>query len=129
MDAGTPLGEVTDKLALPVISRGHRSRGLHPLAGIDADLVGVLLKGEFLIRGFRNREVRELLFGVTDDPVECRRRSGRVTRLLRLFADHGLIHKIAKTHRYQLTAEGRRLLPTFINARAASTQKRASLVA
>ena len=104
-------------------------RGLNPLAGIDADLVGVLLTGEFLIRGFRNREVRDLMFGVTDDPVECRRRSGRVTRLLRLFADHGLIHKIAKTHRYQLTAEGRRLLPTFINARAASTQKLASLVA
>ena len=36
--------------------------------------------------------VRELigrggLFGITDDPVERRRRSGRVTRLLRLFAD------------------------------------------
>lgn len=129
VDAGTPLGEVTDRLALPVISRGHRSRGLNPLAGIDADVVGVLLKGDFLIRGFRNHEVRDLLFGITHDPVERRRRSGQVTRLLRLFADHGLIHKIAKTHRYQLTAEGRRLLPTFINARAASTQKLASLVA
>ena len=99
------------------------------MAGIDADVVGVLLKGEFVIRGFRNREVRDELFGITDDPVKRGRRSGRVTRLLRLFADHGLIRKIAKTHRYQLTAEGRRLLPTFINARAASTQKRASLVA
>lgn len=89
---------------------------LNPLLGIDADVVGVVLKGEFLIRGFRNREVRDLFFGITDDPVERRRRSGQVTRLLRLFADHGLIHKIAKTHRYQLTAEGRRLLPTFINA-------------
>jgi hypothetical protein len=44
------------------------------------------------------------LFSITDDPVERRRRSGRVTRLLRLFADHGLIRKIAKTHRYRLTA-------------------------
>ena len=62
--------------------------------------MGVLLKGEFLIRVFRNHEVRDLLFGITDDPVERRRRSRQVTRQLRLFADHGLIHKIAKTHSY-----------------------------
>ncbi len=96
--------------------------------GIDAELVAVVLKGEFCVNGFRNRDIREALFGVTTDPDERRRQSGRITRLLRLFTDHGLMFKVTKTHRYQLSAEGRRLLPSFATARAASTQKLATLV-
>jgi len=129
VDVATPLGEITDRLATPVISRGHRSRGLNPMSGIDAELVGILLKGEFCINGFRNRDLRDALFGPTADPAEHRRQSGRITRLLRLFVDHGLVCKVAKTHRYQLSAEGRRLLPSFATARAASTQKLAGLAA
>lgn len=128
VDVATPLGQITDRLATPVIGRGHRSRGLNPMSGIDAELVAVLLKGEFCVNGFRNRDIREALFGVTKDPDERRRQSGRITRLLRLFTDHGLMFKVTKTHRYQLSAEGRRLLPSFATARAASTQKLATLV-
>ncbi len=127
VDVATPLGEITDRLATPVIRRGHRSRGLNPICGIDAELVSVLLKGEFALHGFRNRDLRDHLFGPTEDPVGRRRQSGRITRLLRLFVDHGLVYKVAKTHRYQLSAEGRRLLPSFATAKAASTQKLASL--
>jgi len=129
VDVATPLGEITDRLATPVISRGHRSRGLNPMSGVDAELVGILLRGEFSINGFRNRDLRDALFGPTADPAEHRRQSGRITRLLRLFVDHGLVCKVAKTHRYQLSAEGRRLLPSFATARAASTQKLAGLAA
>ena len=129
VDVATPLGEITDRRATPVISRGHRSRGLNPMSGIDAELVAILLKGEFCINGFRNRDLRDALFGPTADPAEHRRQSGRITSLLRLFVDHGLVCKVAKTHRYQLSAEGRRLLPSFATARAASTQKLAGLTA
>jgi len=129
VDVATPLGEITDRLATPVISRGHRSRGLNPMSGIDAELVKILLQGEFTINGFRNRNLRDALFGPTTDPAEHRRQSGRITRLLRLFVDHGLVSKVGKTHRYQLTPEGRRLLPSFATARAASTQKLADLAA
>lgn len=76
--AGTPLGTLTDKHALPLVSRGHRSRGLNTLAGIDADVVEVLRDGEFPIRGSRKREVLDLLFGITNEPVERCRRLGRV---------------------------------------------------
>jgi hypothetical protein len=47
--------------------------------------------GEFLINGFRNRDVQAALFGSpTDDPAAKRRRSGQVTRKLRLLRAHGL---------------------------------------
>jgi hypothetical protein len=137
VDSQTPLGTVADKLAKPVVTKTSRSRGLTPLTGIDSQLITILLRGEFALNGFRNRDVRELLFPTTNAPTsdstatpeadeaalaERRRQSGQVTRLLRLFRAHGLIQKIPRTHRYQLTANGRRILPTFPAARAASTK-------
>ncbi len=132
----TPLGTLVDQLAQAVVTKTCRARGLHPLTGLDAQLVTILLRGEFALNGFRNRDVREALFPPPDAPprdttsadagaatlAQRRRQSGQVTRLLRLFRAHGLIQKILRTHRYQLTTHGRRLLPTFPNARAANTQ-------
>jgi len=131
VDSATPLGKVADQLAKPIVTKTCRSRGLLPLTGIDSQLIAILLRGEFTLNGFRNRDIRALLFTTSDtasDPeadaaalTERRRQSGQVTRLLRLFRAHGLIRKIPHTHRYQLTANGRRILPTFPIARSAST--------
>lgn len=142
VDCQTPLGTVADQLAKPVIRKTSRSRGLTPLTGIDSQLIAILLRGEFAVNGFRNRDVRDHLFrtatsgsatsntahragtptGDTDAAATRRRQSGQVTRLLRLFVAHGLIRKLPRTHRYQLTAAGRRILPTFPAARSASTK-------
>jgi hypothetical protein len=123
VDASTPLGRVADAVARPVIREGRRFRGLHLLCGEDAQLMEVLLRGEFAVNGFRNRDVRQRLFGSTTDPADQRRQSGKVSRLLRLFREHGLIRKVKGTHRYHLTAHGQRILPAFIAARNANTQK------
>ena len=48
--------------------------------------------------------------------------SGQVTWSLRLSPRHGLIQGIPRPQRYQLTATGRRILPTFPAARVSSTQ-------
>ena len=143
VDSATPLGKVADQLATPIVTPTSRSRGLIPLTGIDSQLIAILLRGEFTLNGFRNRDIRELLFptpttATRDRPTtthtashpeadaaaltERRRQSGQVTRLLRLFRAHSLIQKIPRTHRYQLTANGRRILPTFPIARSASTK-------
>jgi DNA-binding PadR family transcriptional regulator len=52
-----------------------------------------------------------------------RRQSGRVSRLLALLRAHGLIQKIPKTHRYQVTARGREPIAAILAARAASVEK------
>lgn len=123
VDSATPLGKTLDGLAKPTIHQGHRCRGLHPLVGDDARLAQLMLQGQFTINGFRNRDIRALMFGATEDVAEKRRQSARVGRLLRLFRDHGLIYRVKGTHRYQLSAEGRRTLPAFPAARNASTAK------
>ena len=127
VDTPTPLGKALDRLSQPVVRHGHRNRGLHPLVGDDARVSEQLLRGEFAVNGFRNRDIRSLLYEPTEDPREIRRQSGRVGRLLRMFRDHGLIYKVKQTHRYQVSAEGRRTLPAFLAARNANTRELAQL--
>ena len=122
-DAATPLGKLADAVRDPVLREGRRFRGLNPLSGTDAQLAEILLRGEFALKGFRNRDVRELLCPATISKTEQRRQSARVSRLLRLFREHGLIRKLKGTLRYQLTATGRRTLPAFIAARNANAEQ------
>ena len=100
-----------------------------PLQGLEADLAGALLRGEFGISGFRNRDIRFLLHPKTSSAADHRRQSAQISRLLRLFREHGLIYKIKGTHRYHLSAQGRRTLPAFIAARNASTEQLNKLAA
>jgi hypothetical protein len=46
-----------------------------------------------------------------------------VPRLLRLLRTHGLIQKIPKTHRYQVTTRGREQIAAILAARAAGVEK------
>ncbi len=128
-DATTPLGQIADAVRQPVWREGRRFRGLQPLGGPDADMAQTLLRGEFVINGVRNRDVRMLLHPGECTDQERRRQSGQVSRLLRLFREHGLIHKVKGTHRYQLSATGRRILPAFIAARNASAEQLNKLAA
>lgn len=128
-DAGTPLGKTADAIRRPVIRSTRRFRGLNPLSGADALLAQGLLRGEFALCGLRNRDIRRLLYPGKSSAEDQRRQAAQVSRLLRLFREHGLIYKIKGTHRYQLTAQGRRILPAFIAARNASTEQLNKLAA
>jgi hypothetical protein len=127
--AGTPLGKAADAIRRPVLRPTRRFRGLNPLSGPDALLAQSLLRGEFTICGFRNRDIRRLLYPKTGSAEDRHRQSAQISRLLRLFREHRLIYKIKGTHRYQLTAQGRRTLPAFIAARNASTEQLNQLAA
>ena len=54
-------------------------------------------------------------------PAEIRRRSGAVTRKLRLLRAHKLIRKIPRTHRYKLTRKGRAAITALLLARQLDT--------
>jgi hypothetical protein len=113
----TTLGELLRPLGQPVNRNGRRiARALNPLTGKDGELLRVLARGDFLIRGFRNADVREALYGQTTDPNEDKRRSAATTRLLSLLRAHGLIVKVAKSHRYHLSASGRRTVTALLTA-------------
>jgi hypothetical protein len=111
-------------------ARQRRARALNPLAPDDAALLEAVGRHEFMINGLRNRDLRRLLFSTDTVPdSEQRTRSAAVTRKLRLLRAHGLIDKVAKSHRYQVTEHGRKAITAFLAARSASTEQLTSFAA
>jgi hypothetical protein len=126
----TPLGVLLRPLTEPVVAgSGRRVRGLRPWSAEDGAMLRCVSQGEFLLHGFRNRDVRQALYPATEDKTEQRRQASQVTRRLALLRAHGLIVKVQKTHRYQLSAEGRRVTTALLNAEAADVNALAAAAA
>jgi hypothetical protein len=114
----TPSHRLLDPVSERVIHHGRPYRALQPISPHEAPLLRVVLRGEFLVHGFSNRDIREALLGDTDpDPARQRRASARVTRQLRLLRAHGLIKKVPRTHVYRITHKGETVLATAIRFR------------
>lgn len=128
--AAKPLGELTKAICQPTQLHGKRVRALQPWSPGDAELLAAVTRSEFALTGFRNRDLRAVLFGAASfSPEETRRQSAKITRQLRLLRAHGLILKVPKTHRYQLTKGGRTILAALQAARQASAEQLAKLAA
>ncbi len=123
VDHDASLADLTDKLCRPTTWNGYRVRALNPWSPEDAKLLQAVTHGEFLLNGFRNHDLRELLFGAADNPREQRRQAAAVTRQIRLLRAHGLIKKVSTTHRYLLTDRGTKTVTTLIIARQANATK------
>jgi hypothetical protein len=118
--ADTPLSELTDRLCRPVIVGPRRHRGLRPFDPEEVRLFQAISPAEFLITGFRNQDLRRILYGDEQDAQQRRRNAGRVSRKLALLRAHGLIKKIPRTHRYLLTETGIKAIAAILAARKAS---------
>jgi hypothetical protein len=124
VDETTPLEQLVKGVCRPVHWKGHRVRALNPLAKHDAALLAAVNRGEFLLHGFRNRDLVPLLYSSARVSVkEQRRRSSRITRQLRMLRAHGLIKKVPRTHRYQLTEHGRTIITALLAAQQANTSQ------
>ena len=119
VDDSATLGERLRQVTEPTTWKGKRVRALQPLAAGDTALLEAVSRGEFTVNGLRNRDLRSLLYGLEEGvaPAEVRRRAGRVTRQLRLLRAHGLLQKVSHTHRYQVTAGGRKIMTAILTAR------------
>ena len=85
---------------------------------------------EFVIGGFRNHDLRLALYGSDAcSRPELRRRSASATRKLALLRAHGLIRKVPRSHRYQITEHGRRALTAFLAASSATVEHLVSCAA
>ena len=125
VDDATPVGRLVAPVCRRVRWKGRPARGLNPWAGEDAALLRAINRGEFAVTGFRNRDLRECLFGggAATDPAARRRQSGQVTRRIRLLRAHGLVKKVSGTHRYQVSAKGRVIIAALLTAQAANTRR------
>jgi hypothetical protein len=121
VDESSTVAELVEDLTRPVQWNGQRVRALRPLDAADSALLEAVGRGEFVVNGLRNRDLQRLLFDMAaESPQEAKRRSARVSRQLRMLRAHGIIQKVPKTHRYQLTAAGRKAITAILTARQAT---------
>jgi len=125
----TPLAQEAVQVCAPVRREGRRYRALNPFEAADAQLLAAVNRGEWALKGFRNAEIRILLFGQTKDHKQQRSQAAKVSRRLALLHAHGLIAKVSRTYRWQVTHKGRRILTALLAARQADTDKLMSLAA
>jgi hypothetical protein len=110
VDDSRRVEELTAAIQQPTTWNGRRVRALRPW-GDDKQLLTAINHGEFLINGFRNRDLQSLLYSSEAvSPEERRRRSAAISRKLRMLRAHGLIQKVSRTHRYLVTSQGRAIL-------------------
>jgi hypothetical protein len=130
VDQDTTLDEVLRRLGQPQYWHGRRVRALHPFAPDDGQLLQVISRGEFTLNGLRNRDLQRLCFAQpAATSTEARRRSAWASRKLRLLRAHGLLNKLAGTHRYQLTKAGRSATTAILTALHSSIRQLTSLAA
>ncbi len=117
---GTPSHHLLDPVSQRVIHDGRPYRALHPISPQEAPLLRAVLRGEFLLHGFSNRDLRAVLAPdaeATPNPDRRRRAAARITRQLRLLRAHGVIKKVPRTHRYRITRTGEAIISTAITFR------------
>ena len=117
-DTSTPLGDLLAQVVKPARLGKQRMRPLRLLDPQDLALLQAVNHGEFTVNGFRNRDIAQILLGDPPRDTQARRkRSARITRLLRLLRAHGLIKKIPHTHRYHVTKRGRSIIGALLSVR------------
>ncbi|HEX2851689.1 MAG TPA: hypothetical protein VHO24_00520 [Opitutaceae bacterium] len=124
-----PLGQAAAKVCQPVVRKGRRHRALNPLDPADAALFAAVNRGEFVLGGLRNRDVRELLYPHGQASLNARQLACRVSRQLARLRAHGLIARLGKSRRYKVTQKGRALLTAFLAAARADTAQLTKLAA
>jgi hypothetical protein len=124
LDSEVPVRQVVASVCRPTRWKRRPVRPLHPWSVIDQELLAVISRGEYVLQGFRNRDlVAHLYPKAGDDRQEQRRAAARVTRLLRLLRAHGLVRKISGTHRYCLTPKGREITTAVLRYQSATLQQ------
>jgi len=114
----TKVKDLVDRITSPTELAGRRVRGIQPWSKPDIELLSTVANGELLLHGFRNRDIASRLYKEpAKDDAERKRRSARVSRLLRLLRAHGIVEKVARSHRYHVTKSGTSILAAILGTR------------
>ena len=91
-----------EKISKPVTKNNRNYKGFNFFDEIDLKLFEIIVRGEFNISGFQNKEIRKYL----------KKTSSQVCRMLKRLRVHGLIKKVPHSYKYYLTKLGRQIIAT-----------------
>jgi hypothetical protein len=92
-----------DKVTKPRQEKNRNYKGFNLFCDTDLALLITVLRGEYNISGFRNKDIRSRL------PMF---NTGKISRLIKRMEVFGLIKKAGKTYKYYLTKLGKELVVT-----------------
>ncbi len=124
LDSEVPVNQLVASVCKATRWKRRNVRALHPWSAVDQELLTIISRGEYVLQGFRNRDlVAHLYPKAAGDRAEHHRASARVTRLLRLLRAHSLVRKISGTHRYRLTPKGRKIATAILRYQSVTLQQ------
>jgi hypothetical protein len=94
--------KLLNQVCEPKKQQGRSYKGLNFFQAADQKLLEALARGEFMISGLRNKDLRRLL-GLN---------TAQISRRLKSLRLHGLIRPVGRTYKYYLSKRGRRVIIT-----------------
>ena len=91
--------------------KGRRIPGFNVWSPDVMRIMEAVSDGRYLIGGFRNRDIRKVIF---PDMEDAKKLSSKTSRTLRKLRQHGLIKKVPRSRRYQVTQKGRQIMGVLI---------------
>ena len=105
---------------------GKRVSGFNVWAPEVVAIMETVCDGRFLVRGFRNIDIRRIVLPEIKDQ---KKQSSKMSRILKKLRQHGLIKKVQRSRRYHVTSKGRRVMGALIEIRHKEYPARAAKTA
>jgi hypothetical protein len=122
VDDSRTVEELTATIQQSARLNEQHMRALRPWSD-DRELLTAINHGDFLINGFRNRDLQRLLYADEPQaPTERKKRSAAISRKLHLLRAHGLIRKVPRTHRYLVADSARTILVAVLTTAQTSVR-------
>jgi len=116
-----PKGEAVrelDRLCRPRTHRGIHGARFNPVAASDCVLFEAVLKGDHVINGFRNRDLRTHLYSSPPrSKADERRRGEHTSRKIAKLRRHGLIFRVNGSRLYRPTKRGLAVMTAAVQYR------------
>jgi DNA-binding MarR family transcriptional regulator len=103
-DKSTGL-KALNKITQKTIEKGCSYRGFNFFNSDDLDLVKTIVRGEYNISGFQNKDIRKQMNN---------KNSSQISRIIKRLRVHGVIKKVRNTYKYYLTSLGRKVIATAL---------------
>lgn len=123
------LRETVGDICKRIRKDGKSYRAINPWNPEDFQTLNYLAYGEHQLNGFVNKSLCEELHGKAKTAAEQKRLSAKTSRRLRLLRAHGLVRKVPRANRYQLTDKGRKVAAAVLAASSANTEQLMNIAA
>jgi len=128
IDCDETLNELVSPLCQTARHRGKRVRALRPFEAMEMEALRTLNNADYCLHGLRNRDMRKALGAHMPAGKSAAAKAAKVARMLVLFRGHGLLRKVGRTHRYVVTAKGRKIMTALLSATRVSAKRLSELV-